>query len=104
VPLNHSEPSGAKISLALARIPSPLAGHQDYRGPILLNPGGPAASGVDFLLDIGLKLSAIVGPQFDIVGFDPRGTLYAAYLLTNFLADQLFHTSVARSEPTIDFF
>ena len=44
-----------------------------YKGPILINPGGPGESGVEFVYELGDLLSLIVGPQFDIVGFDPRG-------------------------------
>lgn len=58
----------------MTRIPSPLpANSSDYRGPILFNPGGPGGSGVNFITDFGKNLSAVVGPQFDILGFDPRG-------------------------------
>ncbi|KAJ3136340.1 hypothetical protein HK101_004022 [Irineochytrium annulatum] len=35
--------------------------------------GGPGGSGVDSVRDIGEYLSTIVGGQYDIVGFDPRG-------------------------------
>lgn len=74
MPLNYSDPDGEKAIIAMTRIPSPLpANSSDYRGPILFNPGGPGGSGVNFITDFGKNLSAVVGPQFDILGFDPRG-------------------------------
>ncbi|KAJ6780200.1 hypothetical protein PWT90_04460 [Aphanocladium album] len=40
---------------------------------LLVNPGGPGAAGVGFVRGAGPKLSKIVGEDFHIVGFDPRG-------------------------------
>ncbi|XWW95802.1 hypothetical protein V2A60_003770 [Cordyceps javanica] len=40
---------------------------------LLVNPGGPGASGVGFVYSAGDKLNRLVGEQFHIVGFDPRG-------------------------------
>lgn len=74
MPLNYSDPDGEKATIAMTRIPSPLpANSLQYRGPILFNPGGPGGSGVDFIAELGKNFSKIVGPQFDILGFDPRG-------------------------------
>ncbi|KAF9040652.1 Alpha/Beta hydrolase protein [Panaeolus papilionaceus] len=74
VPLDHHNPNGQQAALALIRKPSPLGpDHPDYRGPILFNPGGPGGSGVDFVMDIADPFARILGPQFDLVGFDPRG-------------------------------
>ncbi|MPZ62332.1 MAG: alpha/beta fold hydrolase [Propionibacteriales bacterium] len=75
VPLDHDEPAGAQVQLALVRLP---ARDQDARiGSILLNPGGPGGSGVDFALFFGPFAEFIWGPEvrdrFDLVGFDPRG-------------------------------
>ncbi|GJE98455.1 alpha/beta hydrolase [Phanerochaete sordida] len=49
------------------------AGNSCYLGPILFNPGGPGESGVDYLLAYEPYFRAIIGPQYDLVGFDPRG-------------------------------
>ena len=74
VPLNYSDPNGSQAAIAVKRIRSSFpVNSPDYRGPILLNPGGPAASGVDFVTTVGDLVAQIVGPQFDVVGFDPRG-------------------------------
>ncbi|KDQ28679.1 hypothetical protein PLEOSDRAFT_1111900 [Pleurotus ostreatus PC15] len=73
VPLNYSDPEGRSASIAMIRFPSPLAGTEQYMGPVLLNPGGPGSSGVDLLAEAGAVFSQILGPTFDIVSFDPRG-------------------------------
>ncbi|KAJ7156549.1 TAP-like protein-domain-containing protein [Mycena crocata] len=75
VPLNYFDPSAGDAALALIRIPSSLPpSDPDYRGPVLFNPGGPGLSGVDQVIgSFGPSLASIVGPEFDIVSFDPRG-------------------------------
>jgi pimeloyl-ACP methyl ester carboxylesterase len=40
---------------------------------ILTNPGGPGGSGVDFLIAFGESLVGVIGTNYDIVSFDPRG-------------------------------
>ncbi|KAF7433706.1 hypothetical protein PC9H_005669 [Pleurotus ostreatus] len=73
VPLNYSNPEGDAASIAVVRFPSPLAKTSDYKGPILINPGGPGGSGVELMAQNGAVLSQVLGPNFDIVSFDPRG-------------------------------
>ncbi|KAF8646016.1 hypothetical protein AX16_007441 [Volvariella volvacea WC 439] len=74
VPLNYSEPHGRQATIALTRLPSRFPPDSpQYRGPVLFNPGGPGGGGVDFAVLSGDLLSRIIGPQFDVVGFDPRG-------------------------------
>lgn len=72
VPLDHADPAGEHIDLALIRRP---AGEPGARlGSLVVNPGGPGASGVEFVsLDAETYFSRDVLAQFDIVGFDPRG-------------------------------
>jgi pimeloyl-ACP methyl ester carboxylesterase len=62
---------GPKTEIALRMVPA--TDKENYLGPILVNPGGPGGPGTQFVASYGKNLSAIVGPRFDIVGFDPRG-------------------------------
>jgi pimeloyl-ACP methyl ester carboxylesterase len=41
-----------------------------------VNPGGPGASGVDFVRSLGHSIRNLTGDDRDIVGFDPRGVGY----------------------------
>ncbi|TKX18773.1 hypothetical protein C1H76_9034 [Elsinoe australis] len=70
------------ISLAVLKIPATVGiDDPNYRGPILINPGGPSGSGVEFAYRAGSLLQSAVQGEFpsaenryfDIVGFDPRG-------------------------------
>lgn len=72
VPLDYDEPGGAKVHLALARVPAADPAHRI--GTLFVNPGGPGGSGVRLVLGgFGGLLSANLDGRFDIVGFDPRG-------------------------------
>ncbi|MCS3779412.1 alpha/beta hydrolase [Tsukamurella ocularis] len=81
-PLDYTRPDGRQVQLALirARTPhtDPSTGSKTGRdggrvGSVLVNPGGPGASGVEFVAEQTEQLAAGVGDRFDIVGFDPRG-------------------------------
>ena len=37
--------------------------------------GGPGGSGVDYVLELSTYFREIIGPNYDLVGFDPRGQL-----------------------------
>lgn len=43
------------------------------RKTILLNPGGPGGSGINFLWRGGAAINKMVGDDFDLLSFDPRG-------------------------------
>ncbi|KAK7042512.1 Abhydrolase-4 domain-containing protein [Favolaschia claudopus] len=74
VPLDYSNPSARTAAIALMRLPAVVpTNSSEYRGPILFNPGGPGGSGVDLMLALGPSARDFLGPQFDLVGFDPRG-------------------------------
>ena len=71
VPLDYSAPNGTAISLALTRMPARDSGQR--LGSLFVNPGGPGASGVDFVRAWAGSVSGDVRDRFDLVGFDPRG-------------------------------
>lgn len=67
VPLDWADPSGATIDLALARI----GATGERIGSLLTNPGGPGASGIEFLTRS--PLGSDLAENFDVVSWDPRG-------------------------------
>jgi pimeloyl-ACP methyl ester carboxylesterase len=71
VPINYKDLSVGAFSLALLRY---QALDQDRRiGSLVVNPGGPGASGVDYAYNAEYIVSPEILERFDIVGFDPRG-------------------------------
>jgi len=70
-PLDWSKPAGESIELALTR---QTATGGKSMGSLLVNPGGPGASGYDFIQDsVDYATSENLQKSYDIVGFDPRG-------------------------------
>ncbi|KAJ7093548.1 Alpha/Beta hydrolase protein [Mycena epipterygia] len=84
VPLDYSAPDAGSASIAITRYPANCT-KSEYRGPILVNPGGPGGSGVDYVVEAGAAFAAVIGEQFDIVGFDPRGVSYSRPAVSFFL-------------------
>jgi pimeloyl-ACP methyl ester carboxylesterase len=70
VPLDHAKPDGPKIKLAVIR---KQATGSNRIGSLVLNPGGPGGSGLDFAQYAAVSYPAELRKRFDIVGFDPRG-------------------------------
>jgi pimeloyl-ACP methyl ester carboxylesterase len=71
VPINYADLSVGAFSLALLRF---QALDQDRRiGSLVVNPGGPGASGVNYAYNAENIVSPEILERFDIVGFDPRG-------------------------------
>jgi pimeloyl-ACP methyl ester carboxylesterase len=71
VPLDPSKPKGSTIKIALSRVKhtSPASA---YQGVMLVNPGGPGASGLNLAL-LGASVPKHAGDTYDWIGFDPRG-------------------------------
>src|SRR4051794_38628727 len=76
VPLDYAHPGGRHIRLAVSRIQHTVR-RAKYQGALLLNPGGPGASGLSMSV-LGPVISQDfgrrdVGQAYDWIGFDPRG-------------------------------
>ena len=73
VPRDYAAPSDGYLNISILKLPA-----TDPRGRIgslIVNPGGPGASGVEFVRE-GADADvfpAALRKHFDIVGFDPRG-------------------------------
>ncbi|RDW91638.1 hypothetical protein BP5796_02803 [Coleophoma crateriformis] len=74
VPLDYSKPTGNEAIVPLIKLAaSTNSSTGPYAGMILTNPGGPGNSGVDSVLTYGGLLQSLIGSNYDIVAFDPRG-------------------------------
>ncbi len=72
VPLSYGQPTGRTISLALSEVPATAPASQQ-QGVLLVNPGGPGASGLSLAGSVDSALSPAVAADYDIIGFDTRG-------------------------------
>jgi len=70
VPLDYTHPNGTSIAIALIR--KPATGPAKRIGSLLTNPGGPGASGIDYLRSAAASMKRL-NTVFDLIGFDPRG-------------------------------
>lgn len=69
VPMDYAKPKGKKIQLAVSRV---LHTTHNYKGVMLVNPGGPGASGLIFSVFQTFVPNG-GGAPYDWIGFDPRG-------------------------------
>ena len=71
VPRDWADPEGDTLEIAVTRHPA----EGERIGSLLLNPGGPGASGVDFVQSfVDGQLPDGLAERFDVVSWDPRGT------------------------------
>lgn len=70
VPLDYADPAAGDITIAVSRQRAKSA---NRLGSIVINPGGPGGSGVDFTSYAASSIMPAVAARYDIVGFDPRG-------------------------------
>src|SRR6476661_6840552 len=66
VPNDYANPGGATAQIAVSR--SKATG--DKIGSLLVNPGGPGASGIGLA---SVADGTEIAERFDVIGFDPRG-------------------------------
>ncbi len=93
-PLDYAHPDGQRITLSVLRLPA----DGPRKGSLLINPGGPGGSGVDFVRDAARQFGADLRKNYDLVGFDPRGvndSRPAVRCLTNKELDHFFATDTS---------
>lgn len=76
VPLDYDDPTGRTIAIAIVRSSATGGSPQ---GSLLVNPGGPGASGYDFVAtSLSTAVDADLRAAYDVIGFDPRGVARSA--------------------------
>jgi pimeloyl-ACP methyl ester carboxylesterase len=94
VPFDYQRPAWRRFSLPVIRLPA-----TDSRariGSLVVNPGGPGGSGVQYAQAARTQISSAVRARFDVVGFDPRGvagSIPAVTCLSGPQLDKYFETS-----------
>ena len=97
VPVDYANPQGDTIELALVKVP---ARKQSKRlGSLVVNPGGPGGSGVDYARAADFIVGKGVRDAYDVVGFDPRGVGRSSPI--DCLTDRQLDTFLG-SDPTPD--
>ena len=71
VPIDYDDPAQGTFDLYVARH---LADPAKRIGSLLVNPGGPGFGGSDFAIYADQIYGQAIIQQFDIIGWDPRGT------------------------------
>ena len=75
-PLDWDNPGvGEDVSLAVSR----HSATGQALGSLFVNPGGPGASGYEFVLDsVDVAVSEVLRESFDVIGWDPRGVNFSS--------------------------
>ena len=71
VPLDYADPNGSAITLQLLKVHD--SDNTASTGSLLVNPGGPGGSAIEYLLGDLSQMKPAVMQHFDLLAFDPRG-------------------------------
>ena len=71
VPLDYADPEGKTIELAVLRVRAAQRGERV--GQLVVDPGGPGASAVQYAASGKASFGSTLSRYYDIVGMDPRG-------------------------------
>jgi pimeloyl-ACP methyl ester carboxylesterase len=71
VPVSYSHPSAGTLKVAVIELPA--VDNSSTAPDLVMNPGGPGASGIQFLEGSATGFPAPVRNRFNLVSFDPRG-------------------------------
>lgn len=69
VPVDYDKPDGATMRLRMLKVPA----EGKAKGSILVNPGGPGGSAVEYARAADLVVAPTIRRSYDVVGVDPRG-------------------------------
>ena len=69
VPIDYTNPADGAMRISVIR----KLATGSAQGSLVLNPGGPGGSGIEYTTYVEYVVSASLRENFDIVGFDPRG-------------------------------
>jgi pimeloyl-ACP methyl ester carboxylesterase len=102
VPFDYAHPNGPVFELPVVKLPA--ASPSQRIGSLVVNPGGPGGSGLEYALGARSgEFTQEVLDRFDIVGFDPRGvggSVPALRCLTGPQLDKYFAVSEAPEGAT----
>ncbi len=85
VPLDYDDPAGGELELAITRVPA----RGERIGTLVVNPGGPGGSAVEYARAADYAVGDAVRDRFDVVGLDPRGVGDSIECLTDAQIDEL---------------
>jgi pimeloyl-ACP methyl ester carboxylesterase len=85
VPLDYDDPAGGELELAITRVPA----RGERIGTLIVNPGGPGGSAVEYARAADYAVGDAVRDRFDVVGLEPRGAGGAIECLTDEQIDEL---------------
>jgi pimeloyl-ACP methyl ester carboxylesterase len=90
VPMDYAQLNGPTIGIALNRAkatgPYPV-------GSVLINPGGPSGSGLEYLVNRPRLFNPAAREKYHVIGFDPRGVGQSAPLSCGSTRDRSARTS-----------
>ena len=69
VPLDYTQPAGSRLRIAAVR----LKANGKHRGSLIINPGGPGGSAIDYARAARQVVPSSVREHYDVVGYDQRG-------------------------------
>jgi pimeloyl-ACP methyl ester carboxylesterase len=100
VPFDYSRPAWKRFSLPVIKLPA--ADPRQRIGALVVNPGGPGGSGVQYAEDARSVIATPILDRFDIVGFDPRGvggSQPAVHCMTGPQLDKYYETDDTPDTP-----
>lgn len=71
VPVDYSHIDGSTFTLQVIKHVANLPGKRI--GSLIMNPGGPGGSGIEYVLSADSIVSTSIENVYDLIGFDPRG-------------------------------